>query len=147
MNSYCDVGAAAAVAAAAAVGMAVGIRFGVKDNKIAEIESEESNTGYIAPIMEYADGVAVPFNQLSIPVTGQDFFLDNLNEEAIYSQRSTSQGDHCDDGSIIFDDGICYPLLRQGPCPDRQQWLTVDPITLQVNNDYPLLKILFKITD
>ena len=118
--------------------MAVVIRFGVKDNKIAEIESEESNTGYIAPIMEYADGVAVPFNQLSIPVTGQDFFLDNLNEEAIYSQRSTSQGYHCDDGSIIFDDEICYPLLRQGPCPDRQQWLTVDPITLQVNNDYPL---------
>ena len=136
MNSYCDVGAAAAVAAAAAVGMAVGIRFGVKDNKIPEIE-EEIVPYYIGTIAEYEeDGVAIPINQLSIPVTGDDFLIeDQLNEETmINSQRSTMiHQDGCDDGSIMFDDGICYPLLRQGPCPDRLQWLTVDPITLRVN--------------
>lgn len=57
----------------------------------------------------------IPVNLLSIPVQGLDFISDD-----------------CGDGSVRFRDGICYPVLRKGPCESPTQWLTVDPLSLQV---------------
>ena len=91
-------------------------------------------TGFVGLPDEFT--AATPFNRLPIPVTGQNFFpLQQVNDNGVFLKRSGSpDGYYCNDGSVLFDDGNCYPLLRQGPCPDRLQWLTLDPITLRVNN-------------
>ena len=54
-------------------------------------------------IFEKSDGIAsTPFNELPIPVEGLDFI--NFGS--------------CDDELILFGaDGICYPVLKRGPCP------------------------------
>lgn len=57
----------------------------------------------------------IPINILPLPVDGIDF-----------------QDDGCGDGSVRFDDGNCYPVLRRGPCADPFQWVTVDPNQLRV---------------
>ncbi len=57
----------------------------------------------------------IPINNLPLPVDGIDF-----------------QDDGCGDGSVRFDDGNCYPVLRRGPCANPFQWVTVDPIQLRV---------------
>ena len=104
-------GAAAAVAIAVGVGAGVCGAQAVQAQQIAnnqnQIQGANSETGAcdIAPI---------PINDFST----------NFNE--------TGPDDGCDDESIIFDDGNCYLLLRQGPCPERDQWLTVDPVSLRV---------------
>lgn len=92
----------------------------------------ESVTGFVGLPKGFA---ATPFNRLTIPVTSENVSpFEQLIDEAIFFRQSGSLhiNDYCDDNSILFDDGICYPLLRQGPCPDHHQWLTIDPITLRV---------------
>jgi len=89
-------------------------------------------TGFVGLPEEFATA-GTPFSRLPIPVTGSNFApLQQVNDGPIFFQRLGSPRDYCDDGSVMFDDGTCYPLLRQGPCPDRLQWLTLDPITLRV---------------
>lgn len=38
--------------------------------------------------------------------------------------------DGCNKTDVLFDDGLCYPLLR--PCRNPLYWTTVDPLTLRV---------------
>ena len=100
---------------AAAVAIAVGVGVGVRAAKFEKAAAVESK------IIDFLGGesggiASTPFNELSIPVEGFDFI--NFGG--------------CDDGSILFvADGICYPVLRRGPCPGLNQWITVDPISLQ----------------
>lgn len=58
----------------------------------------------------------VPLNDLSIPVIGSDL-----------------PNDGCGDGSVRFSDGLCYPVLKRGPCRHINYWITVDPVSLRVN--------------
>ena len=120
----------AAVAAVAAVAIAVGVGVGVA--QAAAQAGQAANSGQqqsqqvqqqVAAFLAAggggggAGGIAPPpFNLLPIPVTGPSFRNDG----------------GCDDGSILFPaDGRCYPVLRRGPCSNRNHWLTVDPISLQ----------------
>ena len=109
-------------------------------------------TGFVGLPDEFAAAAATPFNRLPIPVTGQNFSplqQVQLNDDGPaggvrFSQRTGSSSPdaagsyYCDDESVLFDDGICYALLQQGPCPDRLQWLTLDPISLRVNKLHQL---------
>jgi len=131
LTAYRGIGGAAA---AAAVGMVLGLGVGAaRANRIDEVEEVAE---FLVNIAEDAGSglneiASIPFNRLPIPVTGQNFSIVNQLNNGANLQRSFSQGG-CDDGSIMFDDGICYPLLRQGPCSSRLQWITVDPISLRV---------------
>lgn len=58
-----------------------------------------------------------PRNDLAIPVIGDD-----------------ESDDGCGDSSVRFTDGICYPVLKRGPCRRPHFWVTVDPMTLTVSN-------------
>lgn len=54
-----------------------------------------------------------------------------------HNKKSFSKKPHPDDGcgdhSVRFkDDGLCYPVLKQGPCSSVHYWITVDPETLKV---------------
>lgn len=60
-----------------------------------------------------------PRNDLAIPVIGDD-----------------ESEDGCGDSSVRFSDGICYPVLKRGPCRRPHFWVTVDPMTLTVSNIY-----------
>ena len=106
---------AAAVAVAAAVAIAVGIGVGVPAVQTAN-EMQQQRDQVLQNVAVFLSSMApTPLNLLPIPVTGLSFRNDG----------------GCDDGSILFPaDGRCHPVLRQGPCPDRNHWLTVDPITL-----------------
>ena len=136
---------AAFAAAAAAVAIAVGVGAGVRVAQGAEVQQiialdteqqvlelvndflltgaeDNSTLNENATINAFVPITALtPSNLLPIPVTG-------------VSGPNFRNGDGCGDESILFDDGNCYPLLRRGPCPDRSQWLTVDPFTLRVNS-------------
>lgn len=57
-----------------------------------------------------------PINDLPMPVTGVDF---------------PSNG--CGDNSVRFG-ASCFPVLQRGPCNRIGHWVTIDPITLQVNS-------------
>lgn len=54
-----------------------------------------------------------------------------------HKKKSLSTKPHPDDGcgshSVRFKcDGKCYPVLKQGPCRNIHDWVTVDPETLLV---------------
>ena len=114
-------------------------------------------TGFVGLPDEFAAAAATPFNRLPIPVTGQNFSplrQVQLNDDGPdggvrFSQRTgSSRPDaaagsyYCDDESVLLDDGICYALLQQGPCLDRLQWLTLDPISLRVYKLHQLYTLL-----
>jgi hypothetical protein len=65
--------------------------------------------------------ILTPINDLPMPVTGVDF-----------------PSDGCGDNSVRFN-GTCFPVLHKGPC-HRIEWVTMDPITLQVNSRQNFLK-------
>ena len=105
---------AAGVAVVAAVAIAVGVGVGVPAVQTAN-EMQQQLDQVLQNVAVFLSSMApTPLHLQPIPVTGPSFRND---------------GD-CDDGSILFPaDGRCHPVLRQGPCPDRNHWLTVDPIT------------------
>jgi hypothetical protein len=86
--------------------------FGQEDDGQGDGQGNGSGVG----IGTGAGGIApTPSNLLQIPVPGSNFRNDG----------------GCSDESILFADGNCHPVLRSGPCPERHQWLTVDPMTLK----------------
>lgn len=62
-----------------------------------------------------------PINDLPMPVNGEDFPRDG-----------------CGDNSVRVANGNCFPVLTRGPCENVRHWVTIDPITLQVNQEQSL---------
>ena len=122
-NQISTIVAFAAAVTAIAVGVGAGV--GVAQAAQAQQQQQQQVQQQVANFLLNsaggggAGGIApTPFNLLPIPVTGTNFRNDG----------------GCGDGSIIFQDGNCHPILRRGPCPDRRHWLTVDSSTLRVIN-------------
>ena len=120
-SSFATLETRAVIAAAIAFGSGVGVGVGADRIAVSSIEPtcvQAENAGAIA---------AVPRNNLQIPVQGDD--LPNPGG--------------CNDSSIFYqEDGRCYPVLRQGPCPSPLEWITVDPRTLLVIKHLECLKII-----
>lgn len=57
----------------------------------------------------------IPRNNLPIPVPGKDL-----------------PDDSCGDTATRFPNGVCHALLRQGPCQDPYDWVTLNPRTFEV---------------
>ena len=118
-NRVFNVPVVAAAVATIAIGVGIAI-VGLVANQ--QQTSEQDFVDFV--FVEEINGIApTSFNDLTIPVTGQNF-----------RKRSIRESDGCVNGWISFDDGNCYPLLKRGPYPDLRQWLTVDPFTLRVNS-------------
>lgn len=59
----------------------------------------------------------------------------SVTPKKIGSLKDFYRDDGCRDFSVRFkSDGRCHPLLKQGPCLSKYDWVTVDPYTLQVFN-------------
>ena len=89
---------------AIAAAIAVAVTSHGKDDKIEEIDIDLRLLNILTPM-----------NDLPMPVTGVDF-----------------PSDGCGDNSVRFG-ATCIPVLHKGPC-GRTDWVTIDPITLQVNS-------------
>lgn len=109
--------AALAIAAVVAIAVAVpvGLQFTQKDQFIPTEEIYQQVDEFLND-SRFIDN-KTPVSRLTFPVSGIDF-----------------PGDGCGDNSVQFSDGNCYPVLRRGNCSNPQYWVTVDPITLQVDN-------------
>jgi len=120
-SSFVTLETRAVFAAAIAFGSGVGVGVGADRIAVNNIEPtcvQGENAGEIAP---------VPANNLQIPVQGEDF----------------PNPGGCNDSSVLYqEDGRCYPVLRQGPCPSPLEWITVDPRTLLVIKQLECLKII-----
>ena len=124
-STGCTLLSAACIAIpAAAVAIAVGVGSAAQaannNNQLqqaqAQLVQQQVDINFLGSSGEGESGgiATTPFNLLPIPVPGPSF---------------PNEG-NCSDDSILFA-GNCYPVLRRGPCPGRQQWLTVDPLTLK----------------
>ena len=115
--------AVAAVAAIAVVGVGAGVGMAQAQLGVNNQQQPQQVQQQVANFPQNTVGRSVgvvaptPNNNLPIPVTGPNFRNDG----------------GCDDESIVFNDGNCYPVLRRGPCTDGRQWITVDPLTLRVD--------------
>lgn len=115
------VAAVAAVVAAAAVAVGVAIPVGA-----AAAGANAATAAREARLISQGIGQFIasgglidsqtPVNGLTLPVGLQDW-----------------RDDGCGDASVLFSDGICYPVLRRGPCNNPLHWLTVNPTDLSVS--------------
>ena len=117
--------AAAAAAVAIAVGVAVPV--GVGAINAAQVQTEQRQEVQQGVGQFLANGglydTRTPVNILPVPVVGLSL-----------------KDDGCGDISVRYRDGICYPVLRRGPCANPLHWITVDPINLLVT-----IKIYYRI--
>ena len=128
-NSGCDTLSAACasstaiarLAAAAAVAIAVGVAVpvGIGAINAAQAQNQQREVVQQGVSQFLASGglfdTSTPVNDLPVPVQG-----------------ISNRDDGCGDVSVRFRDGICYPVLRRGPCDNPLHWLTVDPTNLSV---------------
>ena len=128
-NSGCDTLSAACasstaiarLAAAAAVAIAVGVAVpvGIGAINAAQVQNQQREVVQQGVTQFLAGGglfdTRTPVNDLPVPVQG-----------------ISNRDDGCGDISVRFRDGICYPVLRRGPCDNPLHWLTVDPTNLSV---------------
>jgi hypothetical protein len=105
--------AVAIAALAIAVGVPVGLQFTQKDQFIPTEQIDQEVNQFLNDSRFIEN--KTPVNSHTFPVSGIDF-----------------PNDGCGDNSVQFSDGNCYPVLRRGNCSNPQHWVTVDPITLQV---------------
>ena len=109
--------AAVAVAIAAVVAIAVAVPVSLQFSQNDQFIPTEEIGQQVSQFLNYSRFIdkLTPVNRLTFPVRGIDF-----------------PGDSCGDNSVQFSDGNCYPVLKRGNCRNPQHWVTVDPITLQV---------------
>ncbi len=112
--------AAATVAVAIAVGVAVSVGSAVAATTVQSANQANQIQGQIVQIIAGGGGffnTPTPVNDATIPVFGDD-----------------QMDDGCGDSSIRFQDGICYPVLKRGPCSNPFNWITVNPVSMMVSN-------------
>ena len=111
-------GTVAAIAAGVGGGLSAGIAVAavvVASNNNQQNDTNNNNT------IQQSNQLAnqTPENNLPFPVIGLNF-----------------PDDGSGDSSVRFPDGNIYSIFSRGPCNQTNQWVTVDPISLQVSRAF-----------
>ena len=111
-------GTVAAIAAGVGGGLSAGIAvaavvFASNNNQ----QNDTNNNNTIQQLNQLAN--QTPANNLPFPVIGLNFPDDGSGES-----------------SVRFPDGNIYSIFSRGPCNQTNQWVTVDPISLQVSRAF-----------
>jgi hypothetical protein len=111
--------------AAIAVGVAGGLAAGIAVAAVVVANNNQQNNNNNNNNIQQSAQIAnqTPANNLPIPVVGLSF-----------------PDDGSGDSSIRFPDGNIHPIFSRGPC-NQTQWVTVDPISLQVSSEITIVLI------
>ncbi|EFX63105.1 hypothetical protein DAPPUDRAFT_269070 [Daphnia pulex] len=116
-SAIAEAGRVAAVAAGVGGGVAAGIAVAavvVANNNQQNNNNDNNNNNNNNNQQSAQISNQTPANNLPIPVVGLSFPDDGTG-----------------DNSIRFPDGNSHPIFSRGPCNQTNQWVTVDPISLQ----------------
>ena len=110
--------AAAGRVAAIAAGVGGGLSAGIAVADVVASNNNQQNDNNNNNNNQQSNQLAnqIPANNLPFPVIGINF-----------------PDDGSGDSSVRFPDGNNYSILSRGPCNQTNQWVTVDPISLQVS--------------
>jgi hypothetical protein len=115
---------AAGRVAAIGVGVGGGVAAGIAVAAVVGASNNQTNNNNNNNNQQSAQiSNQTPANNLPIPVVGLSF-----------------PDDGSGDSSIRFPDGSSHPIFSRGPC-NQTQWVTVDPISLQVSSEITIVLI------